>query len=135
MTNIPFPDYETAMERIMHVTECDTREALAEFFGLNPRSIDEARKRQSIPDSWLLRILRATGTHPDWILEGKGEQRARPVEYMEAAAFPPVYVLDIQPPHSCTTEELATEIVKRALKSIDQAKQLRALSTAGPRDR
>ncbi|MGE4552848.1 MAG: helix-turn-helix domain-containing protein [Desulfovibrionaceae bacterium] len=65
-------DYEAAMARIHSVLGTRTQVQVAEALGVRQSSISDARRRNSIPDSWLLTILRRHWVNPEWIRTGQG---------------------------------------------------------------
>ena len=62
--------FDEAFGRIKAVLGVRTQMQIAEKLGVRQSSISDAKRRCSIPAEWLLRIWRATGYSPDWILEG-----------------------------------------------------------------
>jgi predicted transcriptional regulator len=66
--------YNEAMARVRQVCGVRTQVQLAEFLGVRQSSISDGNRRRSIPDGWLLTMLRRTGVDPDWILTGKNER-------------------------------------------------------------
>lgn len=59
-------------QRFLSSAECHTQAELAIFLGINPSSVASAKRRGSIPDHWLLTLLRKERINPDWILSGQG---------------------------------------------------------------
>lgn len=66
MTN----DFDARMERIREATGLRTQMELAEYFGIRQSSISDAKRRRSIPDAWLVTLLRVHQINPDWVLHG-----------------------------------------------------------------
>lgn len=66
--------FEAAMERIKTVTRARTQVQLAEVLEVRQSSISDAKRRASIPDGWLVKLLRTRQVLPDWILTGEGQQ-------------------------------------------------------------
>ncbi len=108
----------TALDRIFEAAGCRTQVELAEFLGIRQSSISDAKKRGAIPAEWLIKLLRENQINPDWILTGEGPRVLQPAEYVEAVKPLVVHSVEIRPPEQCSTEELLTEIVRRALQNI-----------------
>lgn len=66
--------FDAAMERIKVVTGCYTQVTLAEVLEVRQSSISDAKRRASIPDGWLVKLLRSHKVLPDWLLTGQGPQ-------------------------------------------------------------
>lgn len=66
--------YESAMERIRQATGARTQVQLADVLEVRQSSISDAKRRASIPDNWLVKLLRSHKLHPDWIEFGTGPQ-------------------------------------------------------------
>lgn len=65
--------FEEAMERIRRVTGLRTQVEIAAALDIRQSSISDAKRRQNIPDGWLVRLLLDYGLSPRWILTGEGE--------------------------------------------------------------
>lgn len=85
--------FNAAMARLHEVCGTRTQMQLAEFLGVRQSSISDAKRRQTIPDGWLINALRRTNVDPDWILTGIGErwrvlsdEYSRPVDRAEIEA-------------------------------------------------
>lgn len=63
-----------AFERITAATGARTQVQLAELLEIRQSSISDAKRRQSIPDAWLVALLKKFNLNPDWILTGQGER-------------------------------------------------------------
>lgn len=64
--------FEDVYARILVATGTSTQVELAEVLGIRQSSIADAKRRKSIPASWLISILRLYAVNPDWILTGTG---------------------------------------------------------------
>ena len=94
--------FDDAMERIRETTKLHTQVALALCLDIRQSSISDAKKRGSIPDSWLVVLYEKFGLNPTWIRTGAGPvyltgdpDRTGPVQ--EPAYVPP-------PPEPTVTE-------------------------------
>ena len=66
--------FEAAMDRIKQTTGARTQVQLADVLDVRQSSISDAKRRCSIPDGWLVKLLRSHKAMPDWILTGEGPQ-------------------------------------------------------------
>lgn len=107
-----------ALQRVYEAVGCRTQVELAQFLGIRQSSISDAKRRKAIPADWLLKILREKGISPDWILTGEGPRTMQAAGYATAEPSWPAYTTGIRSLKECSTEELLTEIVRRALKNI-----------------
>jgi len=65
-------DFDAALDRIRFATGCRTQVELAALFGLRQSSISDAKRRGSLPDSWLVILLERYALSPVWIKSGGG---------------------------------------------------------------
>jgi len=66
------PDtFEDAYARIQAATKTRTQTEIAALLGIKQSSISDAKKKNTIPDGWLITLYRACGLEPDWILYGQ----------------------------------------------------------------
>ena len=108
-----------ALERVFEITECHTQAQLADLLKIRQSSVADAKKRKSIPSDWLIKLLRLKSVNPEWILTGEGCRYLKPSEY-EPPEHPHVaYLIERRPPENCPSQELFSELVRRALKSPD----------------
>ncbi len=70
--------YEAAFRRIQAVTGTRTQVELAKLLGIRQSSISDAKKRASIPDAWLVRLVIDYAANPTWVLQGVGTPYLRP---------------------------------------------------------
>lgn len=80
--------FDESLERIKRATGARTQVDLAAILGIRQSSISDAKRRQSIPADWLLKLYRSHGLNPDWITSGEAPQVLRegmalPVGVME----------------------------------------------------
>jgi len=83
--------FDEALERIKRATGARTQVDLAAILGIRQSSISDAKRRQSIPADWLLKLYRSHGLNPDWVTGGEPPQVLReglalPVGLMESGA-------------------------------------------------
>jgi phage repressor protein C with HTH and peptisase S24 domain len=66
------PDtFEDAYARIQAATRTRTQTEIASLLGIKQSSISDAKKKNTIPDGWLVTLYRSLGLEPDWILFGQ----------------------------------------------------------------
>jgi hypothetical protein len=63
-------EFEDAMRRIHEAAGTRTQVQLAAVLDVRQSSISDAKRRRSIPDGWLLALLRRHGVNPEWIMSG-----------------------------------------------------------------
>ena len=68
---MPFQD---AYERILQSTGLRTQTDVAALLGVKQSSISDAKRRNHIPDSWILTLFNKKGLNPSWIRTGEGPQ-------------------------------------------------------------
>lgn len=61
-------DFAAAMARIHKITNTRTQVELAAVLGIRQSSISDAKRRQSIPDSWLQTLIWSHDANPRWIV-------------------------------------------------------------------
>lgn len=64
--------YEETMTRIKIVSRTQTQTDLAKLLEISQSSIAEAKRRQSIPADWYLKLFEKLGVNPDWLKSGSG---------------------------------------------------------------
>jgi phage repressor protein C with HTH and peptisase S24 domain len=64
--------FDQFMERIIGVTGIASQAELATALKINRSAITQARKKDAIPDKWILQLYRVFGLNPDWVETGSG---------------------------------------------------------------
>lgn len=64
--------YEETMARIKIVSRTQTQTELAKLLEVSQSSVAEAKRRQSIPADWYLKLFEKLGVNPDWLKKGNG---------------------------------------------------------------
>jgi hypothetical protein len=67
--------FDSILRRIHATTGTRTQVQLADQLQVKQSSISDAKRRASIPDSWLVTLQRVFGVNPEWILNGDPEPR------------------------------------------------------------
>jgi len=94
MTEIPSVEannrFDEAFDRIKKATGMRTQVEIAKLLDIRQSSISDAKRRQSIPDSWLIKLFQIYNLNPNWLLDGEapqflGEQRGGALSVREPA--------------------------------------------------
>lgn len=72
--------FDESLRRIMDHTGTRTQVELASILGIKQSSISDAKKRQSVPAEWLLKLYRSHNLNPDWITTGEGPRFLAPAD-------------------------------------------------------
>lgn len=64
---------DSLIGRILQVTGISSQTELADALGINRSGITHARKKNEIPDRWIVKLYRRFGLNPDWIENGVGQ--------------------------------------------------------------
>ncbi len=64
--------FETILNRIYEATGISSQTELAAALGVNRSAITQARKKNAVPDKWILQLYRRFGLNPDWMETGSG---------------------------------------------------------------
>jgi phage repressor protein C with HTH and peptisase S24 domain len=81
--------FDEAFERIKKATGMRTQVEIAKLLDIRQSSISDAKRRQSIPDSWLIKLYQLYNLNPNWLLDGEepqflGEQRGGALQVRES---------------------------------------------------
>ncbi|MCG8565205.1 MAG: helix-turn-helix domain-containing protein [Desulfobacterales bacterium] len=63
---------DTLIARIMDATGIRSQSELAKELGINRSGITHARKKNHVPDKWIVKLYRRYGFNPSWIESGQG---------------------------------------------------------------
>ncbi len=64
--------FESFLQRVFEATGIASQTELASALNINRSAITQARKKDSIPDKWILKLYRAFGLSPEWLETGYG---------------------------------------------------------------
>lgn len=67
---MPFVKFEDILKRIFEATGISSQTELASTLGINRSAITQARKKDAMPDKWILKLYRIYGLNPNWIENG-----------------------------------------------------------------
>lgn len=65
--------FDSFLKRVFEATGITSQTELASALNINRSAITQARKKDSIPDKWILQLYRSFGLNPDWIETGSGQ--------------------------------------------------------------
>jgi phage repressor protein C with HTH and peptisase S24 domain len=64
--------FESFLQRVFEATGIASQTELASALKINRSAITQARKKNSIPDKWILQLYRIFGLNPKWLETGLG---------------------------------------------------------------
>lgn len=64
--------FDSFLQRVFEATGMASQNELASALKINRSAITQARKKDSIPDKWILQLYRLFGLNPDWLEKGAG---------------------------------------------------------------
>lgn len=70
-------NFDEIFERIKLATETRTQVELAEVLEIRQSSISDAKRRNSIPADWFMKLFERFGLNPDWLKKGSGPMYLR----------------------------------------------------------
>ena len=70
--------FESFLKRVYDATGIRSQTELASALNINRSAITQARKKDSIPDRWVLQLYRSFGLNPDWVETGSGHTYHHP---------------------------------------------------------
>lgn len=71
-----FP-FEEVFARIASVLNIHSQVELAEVLAVKQSAISDAKRRNSIPLAWILKLRDIRGINPDWLAQGTGPTHLR----------------------------------------------------------
>ncbi len=69
--------FEEAYERIKFATNTKTQIEIAEVLEIRQSSISDAKRRNSVPGDWYMKLFEKFGLNPDWLKRGVGPMYLR----------------------------------------------------------
>jgi phage repressor protein C with HTH and peptisase S24 domain len=78
--NMTFSNFEDILNRIFEATGIASQTELASKLGINRSAITQARKKNAVPDKWILSLYRIFGLNPNWVENGAGPTFLRSAE-------------------------------------------------------
>ncbi len=80
--------FAEAYERIKFSTNTKTQVELAEVLDIRQSSISDAKKRNSVPAEWFMKLFEKFGLNPDWLKQGVGPMYLRTEQGYEPQEAP-----------------------------------------------
>ena len=71
------PAFAEIYERIKLATNSRTQVELAEVLDIRQSSISDAKRRNSVPGDWFMKLFEKFGLNPDWLKQGIGPMYLR----------------------------------------------------------
>ena len=82
--------FEEFLTRICRVTGIRSQADLAGLLGVDRSAVTQAKKKDLVPDKWVLKLFRTFGLSPDWMETGVGDPYLIPEEDGEFVRIPKV---------------------------------------------
>lgn len=70
-------NFDEIFERIKFATKTRTQVELAEVLDIRQSSISDAKRRNSVPSDWYMKLFEQFGLNPDWLKKGTGPMYLR----------------------------------------------------------
>lgn len=70
-------NFDEVFERIKKATKTRTQVELAEVLDIRQSSISDAKRRNSVPSDWYMKLFEQFGLNPDWLKKGAGPMYLR----------------------------------------------------------
>ena len=102
-------------QRVFEAAGCKTQVELADFLEVRQSSVSDARRRQSIPAEWHMKLLAKKWINPFWVLSGEGARYLIPAG-SEQGTPQVVRVTEVRLPEQCSSQELFNELVRRCME-------------------
>ncbi|MCK5612122.1 helix-turn-helix domain-containing protein, partial [Candidatus Pacearchaeota archaeon] len=67
-------DFEAILDRIQEGTGAKSQADLATILEVRRGTISDAKRRNSIPSDWLIKLCRSHNLNPIWLLDGVGSK-------------------------------------------------------------
>lgn len=71
------PAFAEIYERIKLATNCRTQMELATVLDIRQSSISDAKRRDTVPGDWYMKLFERQGLNPDWLKQGVGPMYLR----------------------------------------------------------
>ena len=78
--------YSETVDRLLAATKSKTETDLAAALGVKPQSVSQAKKKDSIPAQWFVRVALKYGVSVDWLVAGHGPMPQQTVETKDGCA-------------------------------------------------
>lgn len=72
--------FDKVVDRIKEATGKRTQVELAGILDIRQSSISDAKRRNSVPADWYMKLFRKYGLNPDWLADGRGPKYIKTIE-------------------------------------------------------
>ncbi|MFZ5572044.1 MAG: LexA family transcriptional regulator [Thermodesulfobacteriota bacterium] len=69
---MPFSKFDMFLRRVYEATGINSQNELALAMKINRSAITQARKKNAVPEKWLVQLYRLFSLNPDWLETGRG---------------------------------------------------------------
>lgn len=76
--------FDEIYKRILFASNCQTQMELAAILEISQSSISDAKRRQSIPSDWLIKLYDKFGVNPDWLRDKKEPMYLRGIASLDS---------------------------------------------------
>lgn len=83
-------NFDEIFERIKYATSTRTQVELAEVLDIRQSSISDAKRRNSVPSDWFMKLFEQFGLNPDWLKKGIGPMYLRTDQGYAPVDAPPL---------------------------------------------
>ncbi len=83
-------NFSEIFERIKLATNTRTQVELAEVLDIRQSSISDAKRRNSVPSDWYMKLFEQFGLNPDWLKKGSGPMYLRTEQGYTPVDAPPM---------------------------------------------
>jgi phage repressor protein C with HTH and peptisase S24 domain len=84
---MPADRFDIFLRRVYEATGINSQNELALAMHINRSAITQARKKNAVPEKWLLQLYRLFNLNPDWLESGKGPTFLKPIDGGEDDSF------------------------------------------------
>ncbi len=108
-------DFKDILQRVFEAAGCRTQVELADFLGIRQSSISDAKRRESIPAEWIIKLIEKKHINPDWLLRGEQQKYLMPSDTLQKTKTEVWFETQLKPLDNLSSQDLINELVKRAL--------------------
>jgi len=88
---------ESILERLLTATGLRRDAQLASLLGVSPQAVSQARKKNRVPESWLVRLAAQYHLSVEWLLHGESANAAPGGEFRQAIKTAPPTLESLRP--------------------------------------
>jgi phage repressor protein C with HTH and peptisase S24 domain len=78
------PNFNSFLERLSVEGRITSQKELASILGIDSSAISKAKKRDSVPHSWITKLAKQFNLNPEWMESGTGKTHLKSPEQIEA---------------------------------------------------